>query len=311
MLLFKILLFLLLACLALLAMNYKRGIPVERLYKKYLTPESKILNVEGMPLHYRKTGQGPVLLLLHGVASSLHTWKYWHEDLSADFTVVSIDLPGFALTGPHPEGDYSVEMYMRCIDELLAYMEVDKLYIAGNSFGGFLSWKYALHQPEKVEKLALLDAAGIISTEKVKEPGFRLIMHPLTKGLAQRITPRFMLALSLKNMYGNPDFIKDGDAERYFDLLVREGNRAAFSTVMCETLWFDAEEQIVQLQHIQQPTLILWGSKDRILRRWHADIFNKEIPNSQLIVYDGVGHLPMEEAHAQSAADLKLFLDKK
>ena len=59
-----------------------RGVAVEKLYSKYKTEESAIIEVEGMPLHYRVTGKGPALLLIHGVTSSLHTWNGWHQYLS-------------------------------------------------------------------------------------------------------------------------------------------------------------------------------------------------------------------------------------
>ena len=100
------------------------GIPVQQLYPTYKTPESDILEVEGMPLHYRVTGSGPDLLLVHGVTSSLHTWNGWHQALSKDFRVISFCVPSFGLTGPHPKNDYSLAMYMRVIDTLLNHLKV-------------------------------------------------------------------------------------------------------------------------------------------------------------------------------------------
>jgi pimeloyl-ACP methyl ester carboxylesterase len=284
-----------------------RGISAEKLYAKYKTEESAILEVEGMPLHYRVTGQGPNLLLLHGVTSSLHTWNGWHDCLSTDFRVISFDLPSFGLTGPHPQGDYSLEMYFRVIDALLDHLKVDKTYVAGNSFGGYLTWNYALHNSDRVMKIALLNAAGIDSKiESLKDIGFKMFLNPFTKTLAHWVTPRSILKQSLYNAYGDSSKVTEELIDTYHHMLLRKGNREGFSDVLRTTI-FHGKDNTVKIKKIIQPTLIMWGKKDKLIRVKDASIFNRLIPNSTLIIYDNIGHVPMEEIPNQSSADVKTF----
>ena len=285
-----------------------KGIKVEQLYPYYQTPQSKVFDIEGMPLHYRKTGKGPVLLLLHGVGSSLHTWEGWHQEMEQDFTVLSIDLPSFGLTGPHPKNDYSVAMYMRVIDTLLDELKIDKTFIGGNSFGGFLAWSYAVHSPNRVRKLLLLDAAGFGTHRKdLRDFGFKLISHPILKKITHLVTPKKLIKQSVYNAYGDRSKITEKLVDRYYHLLLRKGNREGFSEVLSKTILNEAD-YIPILKTMQTPTYVIWGDRDRIISVKDAHRFMEVLPNAQLKIYAGVGHVPMEEIPKQSALDAKTFL---
>lgn len=286
----------------------QKGIAVEQLYPHYKTAESSILHVEGMPLHYRLTGKGPVLLLLHGVGSSLHTWEGWHQVLGQDFRVLSIDLPSFGLTGPNPKNDYSVEMYMQVIDALLSELKIDKIFLGGNSFGGFLAWSYAVHKPAKVRKLLLLDAAGFGTDRKdLRDFGFKLISHPILKKVTHLITPKKLIKQSVYNAYGDRSKINSSLVDRYYYLLLRKGNREGFSEVLAKTILNGADYTPV-LKTIELPTYVIWGDRDRILSVKDAQRFMDILPNAKLKIYKGVGHIPMEEIPERSALDARAFL---
>lgn len=287
--------------------GFSRGVSVEKLYDKYKTPESDILEFEGMPLHFRVTGSGPNLLLVHGVTSSLHTWSGWHEQLSKSFRVISFDVPSFGLTGPHPKDDYSLEMYMRAIDNLLNHLNVEQTYMAGNSFGGYLTWNYALHNPKRLLKIALLDAAGIDSKrESIKDFGFKLFLNPITKVVAHRFTPRPVLKQSLHNAYGDRSKVTDELISTYYHMLLRNGNRRGFSDVLGKTI-LHGKDNHPRIKKVQHPTLIMWGDKDRIIPVKDAAVFEQLIDGSKLIVYKGIGHIPMEEIPEQSSSDVQQF----
>lgn len=286
------------------------GIPVEQLYSKYKTAESGILKVEGMDLHYRVTGSGMPLLLIHGVTSSLHTWSGWHEHLSTHFQVISFDVPCFGLTGPHPKGDYSLEMYMRVIDKLLEHLKVEKLYLAGNSFGGYLAWNYALYQSSKVLKMILLDAAGIGSKRSdLKDIGFKVFLNPITKIFAHRFTPRGVLKNAIRMAYGDPSKVTEETIDTYHHLLLRKGNRQGFSVVLDKTI-LHGQDNTLKIKQIRTPTLIMWGDKDKTIRVKDAYRFKELISGSELIVYKNIGHIPMEEIPKETAADALAFLQK-
>jgi len=286
--------------------NYNSGIPVEKLSKKYTYPESGFMAYDGMQVHYRKTGKGPALILLHGVASSLHTWEGWHKELSNDFTVISLDVPGFGLTGRNPKDDYSVKMNMAMLDKLLNELDIDSCFMAGNSYGGFLTWNYALHNASKVKKIVLLDAGGFNANRKISNPGFKLAMNPYTKKISQRITPYFLVKKSIYDVYGDPSKVSNEIIQRYYDMILRKGNREAFSIILNNL--HSGNSSIDQISNITQPTLIMWGSHDRIIDPEDASIFQNAIKNSKLIMYPGVGHIPMEEIPLITSSDAKKFL---
>lgn len=287
--------------------SYHSGTPVEDLKEKYTYAESGFIEFEKMQIHYRKTGNGPVLFLMHGVSSSLHTWEKWHDILSKDFTVISIDVPSFGLTGPHPKDDYSVEMYMRAIDYLALVLQIDTMYIAGNSFGGYLAWNYALHNKDLVKKVILLDAAGN-EIKKFKDFGFKMMANKYTTGFATRFTPKLLIAKSLRSTYGNPSLVDDDLIDRYYDLLLREGNRKGFAKILQTQL--KNGDLTNQISQVSQPTLIIWGREDHLFGVEDAEAFKNNIKNSTLKIYDGVGHIPMEEIPEETALLTKEFLLK-
>jgi pimeloyl-ACP methyl ester carboxylesterase len=289
-----------------IAFNYNSGTPVEKLKEKYTYPESKFFPFDGMQVHYRVTGSGPALVLLHGVASSLQTWEGWHRELSDDFTVISFDVPGFGLTGPNPSGDYSVNMYMELMDGLLNKLNIDSCYMAGNSYGGYLTWNYALHDPERVKKIILIDAAGYNANREIDNPGFKLAINPLTKNISHRITPYFVVKKSVEDVYGNKLLVTEQTVRRYYDLILRKGNREAFSEILINL--HNGSVNPLEINGINQPALIMWGTDDRLIDPKDAVSFEEAIDNSTLIIYPGIGHIPMEEIPEITANDAKKFL---
>ena len=302
----KWLFILLLLIVAIVGFNYHSGTTVEDLLEKYTYPESEFLPFDGMNVHYRVTGDGPALILIHGVASSLQTWEGWHRELSDDFTVISFDVPGFGLTGPHPDNDYSVNMYMGLIDRLLDNLKVDSCYMAGNSFGGFLTWNYALHDPSRLKKIILIDAAGYNANREIENPGFRLAMNPWTKTITHRITPYFLVKKSVEDVYGDKSLVSDETVQRYYDLMLRKGNREAFSEILLNLHGDNDNPDLIK--NIKHPTFIMWGSNDRIIESEDAFRFRNAIKNSRIIVYPEVGHIPMEEIPEQTARDAREYL---
>jgi pimeloyl-ACP methyl ester carboxylesterase len=292
-----------------IAYNYHTGTPVEKLKEKYTYPESRFFPFEGMQVHYRVTGNGPTLVLIHGVASSLHTWEGWNQELSKNFTIISYDVPGFGLTGPNPSKDYSVKINMEILDALLDKLDVDSCYMAGNSYGGYLTWNYALYNSKRVKKIILIDAAGYNVNREVKNPGFKLAINPLTKGISHRITPYFLVKKSVEDVYGDKLLVTPETVQRYYDIMLRKGNREAFSEILINLHGGKVNPDLIA--NVKQPTLILWGSDDRIIDPEDAYRFKDAIGNVQLIMYPGVGHIPMEEIPEITANDAKNFLMNK
>ncbi len=300
--LFRFIFLLILAAVIGLGSQYHPDIPVEELKKTYANSESEFLQVEGMNIHYRDEGRGPVLVLLHGTSSSLHTWDAWAERLQMDFRVIRMDLPAYGLTGPHPDGKYSDGAYVNVLHKFLQKLEIDNFHIAGNSFGGNLAWHYAYEYPEEVQKMILIDASGF--PQKGLPQIIALARNPLLQPLVEYITPKFLVVRNLEDAYKDPSRIGEATIDRYFKLTLREGNREAF----VERANGVFSDQTGRLKALTQPTLIMWGEADTWIPLDHARKFNEALVNSQVITYSDAGHVPMEELPAPTAADARAFL---
>ena len=141
----------------------ERDRPVEELIPLYANQDSKFMPILGMQVHYRDEGvqsDSVPLILLHGMSSSLNTWDSVAMGLKAERRIISLDLPGFGLTGPSPENAYNFTYYSKFIDSFTTRLKIKRFILVGNSMGGAISWNYALHNPKGLAKMILIDAAG-------------------------------------------------------------------------------------------------------------------------------------------------------
>ena len=285
--------------------QYTSDMTLEELKDRYTNDQSQFIEIMGMPVHFRKEGSGPALVLIHGTASSLHTWDDWTEDLKDHFEVIRMDIPAFGLTGPHPESDYSMDTYVQFLHQFLQSQSIDSCYIAGNSLGGAIAWNYTIKHPNEVKKLILLDASG--APKNTPPPLiFRLANLPVLSHALKYITPRSIIEKNLKDVYFNDDKVTDELIDRYYHLARRTGNRQAF--IDRARLKFELPTE--QLKEISCPTLIQWGADDQWIPVADVEFFINQIESSQSIIYPDAGHVPMEEIPAQSANDAKHFLMK-
>lgn len=296
---------LLLAVIGLGAAYYRPDLPVDVLRDRYAYPESKFVTVQDMPVHYRVTGQGPDLLLLHGTGASLHTWAGWHEQLQDSFRVISLDLPAFGLTGPHPEGDYSISAYVAFLEAFAKKITLDSFHLAGNSLGGLIAWSYAATHPERITKLILVDASGF-PRNKPTPLAIRLARYPVVSHILRYVTPKPLFRQTLSEVYGDPEAVAPETVDRYYQLFQRTGNRQAYIERARET----HKVPTGPLRELNVPTLILWGEQDRWIPPEHADQFDAFLPDSRVILYPGLGHVPMEEAPERTALDVRRFLQE-
>jgi pimeloyl-ACP methyl ester carboxylesterase len=112
--------------------------PQQDILTMYTGSESKFIDIDGLTVHYRNEGAGPVLLCLHGIQSSLHTWNGWVNVMKNKYRIIRIDLPGWGFTGPSNFG-YKEDKTVAFLKKFIDTMGIKKLYLAGNSYGGFLA----------------------------------------------------------------------------------------------------------------------------------------------------------------------------
>ena len=299
--------------LVLMALWYRTDLSVEELEPKYLTPESRYQPVDDAKLHIRKRGEGPVLFLIHGSFSSLHTWEGWENVLSKSFTTISMDLPGHGLTGPNGRENYSTDYYANLVIALADTLKIDTFYVAGNSMGGNVAWKMALKRPDRIKKLILVDASGFqkapdASARKPSRPLiFQILNNKFLSRILAHITPRFLFKTNLKAVYANPAKFTDEIVDRYYLLVRRQGNRRA-TLLRFQNHGKDLQDSIPL---IKTPTLIIWGGKDTWIPPIQGQYFHNQIRNSRLILSPDLGHVPMEESPMATADSAAAFLMTK
>jgi pimeloyl-ACP methyl ester carboxylesterase len=246
------------------------------------------------------------LILIHGTASSLHTWDGWTQVLKEKHRVIRVDLPGFGLTGPTADGDYRMQVYSRFVASLMDALKIQRAALVGNSLGGYVAWKTAVDFPDRVGKLVLIDSAGYSTTATSVPLGFKLAQIPLLSGLMGHVLPRSVIESSLRNVYADPSKINSELIDRYYELALRAGNRQALAARFTQNKPGEFETQI---KDIKQPTLIIWGGLDRLIPPDNAQRFHSDISKSRLVMFDKLGHVGHEEDPASTVAAAQVFLE--
>ena len=283
-----------LGILALLAFLFKSDIPFEELKNKYTNEQSKFINIQGVNVHYRDEGNrndSTPLVLIHGTSSSLHTWDSIVPALVGKKRIIRLDLPAFGLTGPHPKRDYSINFYNQFIDAFLNAIGIQEYIIAGNSLGGSIAWNQALAYPNKVKQLVLINSGGYPKKNEKGNIGFKLASTPVVGDVLLKFTPRGIIRKSVEDVYSDKTKVSEDLVQRYFDLLLREGNRQATLDIFKQRKFGSSEK----IKNIQTSTLIIWGEDDQLIDVSNAYLFEKDIRNSQLVIIPKTGHVPMEE----------------
>jgi len=300
------------------------------LERRYTDKSSAFLDLGGTRVHYRDEGprDGPTLVALHGTASSLHTWDGWVERLTDEFRVVRLDMPGFGLTGPR-EGRHTLAGLVGTVGALCDELGLQDVAVTGNSLGGGVAWRLSTERPDLVSRLVLVDPGGATLLSHIAR-------HYRTLGtdlLARYATPRMTVRMILRDAYGDSTTATDEVVTRYYDLLLYSGNRRAMTDLadnfredhfpdrqpmpgaggpvlpsMCDPSpgLLDGYD----ISDVAVPTLFQWGAEDSWLPESFGRTLASRVEDSQFVTYDGVGHIPIEEAPEQSAADAAAFLSE-
>lgn len=281
---------------------------VEELRERWAPPPSQFIEVGGQFVHLRDEGprqDTTPIVLLHGTSASLHTWDGWVAELSQTRRVIRFDLPGFGLTGPAADGNYSLAAYVDFVIDVMDTLGIERFVLAGNSLGGSIAWRTTAAHPQRIEKLILVDSGGYPFEAESMPLAFVISQTPLLNRIMEFTLPRSAVESSVRDVYGDPSRVTPELVDRYFDLSLREGNRGALRERFAQ---LEYQDQSALVQTIQQPTLVIWGAQDRLIPPSIARRFEQDLPNGQLVMFAELGHVPHEEAPTETVAAVTKFL---
>jgi pimeloyl-ACP methyl ester carboxylesterase len=291
------------AGIAVAAWTY-RDIPAEVLEARYAGPASRFITIDGVRMHYRDEGSGPVVVLLHANFSNLIDWDPWVEALKDRYRVVRLDMTSHGLTGPDPTGDYSLPRTLELTERFLDELGIEKATLGGTSLGGTVAIHYSVRHPERVERLVLLSPGSLEGRERARQ-GLPKAAYVLT-WILPRALPEFML----RSGFGDPSKLPDSLVDRWYDMWMREGQRKAQLDRLSQYESGDIEGLV---RSIRAPVLLLWGEANTTALFEQAGEFRELLENAAsvtFISYPGVGHMAVEEAGAEIGRDVRAWLDR-
>jgi pimeloyl-ACP methyl ester carboxylesterase len=249
----------------------------------------KHAKVLGADVHYVEAGEGPALLLIHGLGASTFSYRKNIAALGRRFRTVALDLPGFGFSTRSVPG-LSLTAQARYVAAFLDALGIENASLAGHSMGGTVVQRFALNCPERVERLVLIDsttdaqmrsAAWLSRPAKALLPAFvSFVLHfkPVRlRWLGAAVYDRSYLTPEVLSGYAAPGRVR--------------GNVAAFQRLLIDR----TRDAPIDASRIRAPTLILWGEADRIVRPAVGQRLHEEIPGSQLIIVPKAGHWVPEE----------------
>jgi pimeloyl-ACP methyl ester carboxylesterase len=274
--------------------------------------EPRTIELHGHPVSYRMAGSGPVLVLIHGITSSSHTWARVLPALAERHTIIAPDLLGHGESAK-PRGDYSLGAYASGIRDLLVALGIPRATIVGHSLGGGIAMQLAYQFPERVERLVLVNSGGLGSEVNLllraatlpgSEYVLPLLSAPVLRGTA-RTLGRALGAVGLK-----PGSDLQGVAEGFASLSAVDARRAflhtARSIIDFTGQRVSASDRLYLAEDI--PTLIVWGERDAMIPVAHGHDAHAAMPGSRLEIFSRAGHFPFNDEPARFAAILSDFV---
>jgi pimeloyl-ACP methyl ester carboxylesterase len=246
-------------------------------------------------------------VLLHGLASSIFTWRGVLPALARDHDVVAVDLPGFG-GSEAPEG-LTPELLPRAVLGLMDRLGLGRAHLAGNSLGGAVAVMIAARHPERVGRLVLLDAAGYNFAPADRPFFVRLAGGPGAGALGGRpLVRRLLVELALRQVFHDDAKVTSETVDEYEAPLARPGALGALRSLVRGTASPEIARFPELIATIRAPTLIVWGREDAWVPLRDAGRFAAAIPGSRTVVLEGCGHMPQEERPEEVARLLSEFL---
>lgn len=255
--------------------------------------ESRIAAVDGEKMHYLQAGAGRPVLLIHGLFGGSFCWRLNIEQLARQSLVLAVDLPGLGLSEVRRGASCGMHAQARRLLEFLKTNDLRQVDVVGSSWGGGVATILA-SMTDRVRSLAL--AAPVNPWSRQGEERIRFF-RGLTGGLLLRCGLRFsgrFHAPAVAAMYGDIARIPPGTTEGYSALVYRPGRARGLHNILRN--WEPDVRSLTEVMAaIQQPVMLIWGDQDRAVSLASAASMCRALPQAELQVIPGAGHLPAEE----------------
>jgi pimeloyl-ACP methyl ester carboxylesterase len=273
--------------------------------------EIKTIALHGRRVSYVEAGEGPVLLLIHGMAGTCENWRAVVEPLARERTVIAPDFPGHGESAPGG-GDYSLGSLAAGLRDLLLALGHDRATLVGHSLGGGVAMQFAYQFPEMVERLVLVASGGLgpeVSPllRAAALPGADLFIGA-TASLGQKAGGAIGRGLAAVGMRPSADI---AEVARGYASLSDAGRRRAFLATLRAVVGTEGQRvAAVDRLYLAEtlPVLIVWGERDPIIPVAHGEEAHRALPGSRLEIFEGAGHLPQLEDPGRFVAILQRFL---
>lgn len=268
------------------------------------------IDVVGARVNYVEMGERTPLLFVHGLSGC---WQNWLENIphfARTHRVVALDLPGFGAS-PMPPWEITIPAYGRFVRDFCERLGIDRCSIAGNSMGGFIASEVAITEPERVDDLTLVSAAGITWARARREPAVmaarvgRAAMPALLKLQTSSMRRQRLRRSAFQGVFFDPNGLR---REMLWENFVPAMKTPGYFDAMRNLVGYDIRDR---LEEIGVPTLIVWGRNDRVVPVPAALSYKKRIgENAELVIFDECGHVPQMERPVRFNRVLEDFLGR-
>jgi len=260
------------------------------------------INLGGIKVRYLESGKGNNrhILFIHGLGSASDRWMKIPDTLSSDFHSVAIDLPGFGESDKPANMKYTIDQFRNFIILFLKEVSINdgQTRLIGHSLGGYIASEIAIQNQSQVNQLVLIDSSGMLNkSTPILEEYLNVAMNP-TKDNVKKV---------FEKMVADPSRVPSQLVDGFIRRINMPNAKYAFKSTLANStkiqIGLDRLRQIINI-----PTLILWGSHDKVIPLEHSKFFNDSIVNSRLEIIDDAGHAPFAEKPEQVCEILRDFL---
>lgn len=272
------------------------------------------MELHGHTVGFQAAGEGPLLVLLHGITSTSDAWREVLPRLAERYTVVAPDLLGHGRSAK-PRGDYSLGAYAAGLRDLLAVLDFDRGTVVGHSLGGGIAMQFSYLFPEHVERMVLIGSGGL---GKEVNPILRAATLPGSEWVLPLMAREWTISAgdAVRKVAGKLGLEANTDIAEFargYASLIHQGARDAFLDSMRGVIGPDGQK-VSALDRLyladQIPTLLIWGADDPVIPVAHGRNAHEIVAHSRYVEIPGSGHWPMLDAPARVVKELTDFIEQ-